>query len=482
LHDTPSAGALAAQGKYLQAREAYEEALKIAERVGDLRGQGVKLGQLGTLALRQRDDDEAQARYAAALQLFQRLGEPESEAIIWHQLGMVAEEQHVWAEAERCYRESLAINEHLGNAVGAANTCNQLAVVAIGAGRPAEAEGWYMRTLELDAQTDPSGPGTASSLNNLADLLMNEVKAGRAATTRLADAKRYVKQALAIRETLDASSEIWTTMGILAKIADLEGRLEEARDYSRRAHEAFAAFAGNRYHIDQQHGPLIAAISAAAQGDARAREAVEAALPQLEELGWKITAASRRIWSGERDWHSLAEGLDEQVTLLILRVLEIIAQPAEAQGKTSEQINASLPASFSEALEQGDEAALQQAFEGLLPEDQQVVVEAMQRLQPQQEEEGDDEDEEPEIADVVQQFEPLLQAIAAVAVGVEDSALRAKIESDFETLEAKGWHLNEPVQRIWLGERDAISLTKDLDEQDSVLVQRMLEIIAEAGK
>ena len=44
------------------------------------------------------------------------------------------------------------------------------------------------------------------TLNNLADLLVNEVRAGRAHTTRLTEAKRYAEQALAIMETLDASS------------------------------------------------------------------------------------------------------------------------------------------------------------------------------------------------------------------------------------------------------------------------------------
>ncbi len=38
------------QGKYSQARETYEERLKIAKQQADLRGQGVAQGQLGTLA------------------------------------------------------------------------------------------------------------------------------------------------------------------------------------------------------------------------------------------------------------------------------------------------------------------------------------------------------------------------------------------------------------------------------------------------
>ena len=184
------------------------------------------------------------------------------------------------------------------------------------------------RGLELIGKADPGGVENARILNNLAFLLMNEVRAGRAATMRLAEAKGYAKQALAIIETLDASAQNWTTLNILAKIADMEGHAEEAREYRRRQRETFAAFAGNRYHIDQQHGPLIAAVAAAAQGDAQARETVEAALPHLEERGWKIADATRRIWSGERDWDSLVEEVDRNSALLILRVLETIAQPA----------------------------------------------------------------------------------------------------------------------------------------------------------
>ena len=222
----------------------------------------------------------------------------------------------------------------------------------------------------------------ATILNNLANLLVNEVRAGRAATTRLTEAKRYAEQALAIKETLDASSEIWTTLDILAEIADLEGHAEEARNYRRRERETYAAFAGNRYHIDQQHGQLIAAIAAAAQGDAQAREAVEAELPQLEEDGWKIAAATRRIWSGERDWHSLVEGLDRQDALLILRVLETIAQPAgESAPPAPEEVFAALPAAIREALVQGDEAAFERALEALSPEEQQKVLAAIQYLQ-----------------------------------------------------------------------------------------------------
>jgi hypothetical protein len=302
-------------------------------------------------------------------------------------LGLVAEVQQAWAEAERCYRESLAINEQLSNAMDAAMTCNQLAMVAQGAGRPAEAEGWYMRGLKLFEQADPGGTVKVNILNNLANLLLNEVQAGRAATTRLTEAQRYAEQSLAIKETLDASAEIWKTLSILARIAELEGNAEEARGHRRRERVAYAAFAGNRYHIDQQFGQIIADAAEAAKGNKQARTKAEAVLLDAEANGWHISSTIRSIWGGERDWSSLTEGMDGQQALLILRVLETIAQPAEVQGKTPEEVIASLPVIIRAAMEQGDQVALQQAFEALSLEEQKVVVEAMQYWQAQWEEE-----------------------------------------------------------------------------------------------
>ncbi len=142
-----------ALGQYDQSRLEYEAALEIDEELGDLRGKGVDLGQLGTLALEQNDLAEARRRYVDALATFQALGEPQTEAVFWHQLGMVAEEARAWDEAERCYRESLGIKERNKDLPGVARTCNQLAIVAKGAGRLDDAERWYLRTIELCEQT-----------------------------------------------------------------------------------------------------------------------------------------------------------------------------------------------------------------------------------------------------------------------------------------------------------------------------------------
>lgn len=313
--------ALADLGRYAEAKTAYEERVKIAQQLDDKRGAAVVSTQLGTLALKQRDYPEAARRYEEALTAFQALGEPAMEAVAWHQLGRVAEEQGQWAEAGRCHRESLAIRERIGDVGGAAGSCNQLANMAQLAGRPAEAEGWYRRAIELHERLNNT-QGIARGLNNLATLLLSQARAGQGG--RLAEARGYAERALKLLEQLDLFDVHWFNQGVLAEIAELEGQAAEAAAHRRQERALFAQFPGNRWHIDRQHGALVSAIAAAAQGDAGQRTAVEQALPQLEANGWRIAGATRRIWAGERDWQAIceAEGLDTQDSLIVLRALE----------------------------------------------------------------------------------------------------------------------------------------------------------------
>jgi hypothetical protein len=80
----------------------------------------------------------------------------------------------------------------------------------------------------------------------------------------------------------------------------------------------------------------------------------------------------------------------------------------------------------------------------------------------------------PDAAQMLNQFEPLLQGIIAA---VNDESLRSELEPVLVDLEQRGWHLTDPVRRIWAGERDAEALTAGLDQQDAALIRRVLEIL-----
>jgi tetratricopeptide (TPR) repeat protein len=329
---------LSDQGLYTDAKASHEHALQIDEQLGNLRGPATSRGQLGYIALAQGDYAEAQQRYQEALTTFQRLGEPAMEAIVWHNLGLVAQEQQNWAEAERCYRESLVLKEQLGDLAGVARTCSHLGQIAAKTDRFEEAKGWYQSTLVLSGQTDITGGDHAKHLSNLANLLVYEVEVGHAqnASVQLVEAQRYIEQAMVIDERLN-NTDRWKRYSLLARIANQQGRAEVAKDYRRREREAYAAFAGNRFQINQQFGLHLPAFTAA-QDNLEVRVQVEEILPQLEKNGWHISEALHRIWAGERDWHALVEGLDNGPALLILRVLETLDAPTDEAALSQQEV------------------------------------------------------------------------------------------------------------------------------------------------
>lgn len=319
-YHTDLADVLAASGQYADARKEYETSLAIKKQVGgDDRGEGVVLGQLGTLALKQGDLNEARKRYLEVLEMRQRSGELQGQAIYWHQLGMVATNARDWDEAEQCYKQALNINENLGNWAQAAQTSHNLAVVALTAERPDEAERWYKRALEHADLLPDQG---ANVYNNLANLYLSQ--------NRLDEADDDARRALAIKETLDLSSEPWTSYGILAKIAEKRGWMDEVREWRRKEQESFAAFAGSENEI-KQWLPIIAATVAACQGNEEAKKELEPFLQQQEQTDdWRnLIAVIRRIMNGERDGN-IIEGLDRIDAVIVMRILKALNGDTES--------------------------------------------------------------------------------------------------------------------------------------------------------
>jgi hypothetical protein len=195
-----------------------------------------------------------------------------------------------------------------------------------------------------------------------------------------------------------------------------------------------------------------------------------------------------------------------------------------------EAILASIPQDISAAIERQDEAAFKQAMERLLPGDREFVAGQLAILQAQADAEAEawlaalpvnvrlaviDQDAErlqaalqelhptqadeilsqlaavgildempefalndqPEADLLMDEFEPLAQAVASVVKG-NDSA-RQPMEALLADLDAQGWHLSEAVQRIWEGERDPSLLFLGLERQDRQIIQRILDNLVE---
>jgi len=328
---TDLADALAEQGKYAEARQAYGDGLKVVKALNDARSQGVILGQLGTLAMREGDLEQAAARHGEALLLFQQLREPATEAVIWHQLGVVFQKARQWEKAEQHYREAARIREERGDLAGAARTWNQLAAVCGLAGKPEAAESWFHRAIEGGRETGDLLP-TSRALSNLATLLGSQ-------PGRLSEARQLAEEALAIKKTLDpGAAEIWGIYNILAQIAaseagacgDAEGKASleaQGREYRRLARETKFAFAGTRHEL-RRHAALILGVVGAVQ-DAGLRGKLETALPRLEQHGWTdLVPAIRRILAGERNADDLCADLDSQDSMIVEAILAGLADPS----------------------------------------------------------------------------------------------------------------------------------------------------------
>ncbi|CAK8716275.1 MAG: Tetratricopeptide repeat-containing protein [Candidatus Electronema aureum] len=309
---TDLADVLRHQGRYTEAKAAYQAALKIDEELGDKRGMAVNNGQLGTLALEQDELAEAVKRWLEALALWQSLNEPASEAVAWHQLGLIYQKAKSWEEAEQAYRQAARLQEEqglLGGNNGAGTSWQQLAIVCDYTGRHAEAEQWFRKALVV-FQSAKDQLNAARALNNLAVLLADDL-------ARLDEARRYAEESLIIKEILDpASAEIWKSYELLARIAAKQGESSQAAAYRAKGRQAYLAFPGWRQQL-YQHEELITAVIEG--GD------VEAALSCYGESWANLIAAIQGILSGERDEAALCGPLDYENAATIRAILEGIA-------------------------------------------------------------------------------------------------------------------------------------------------------------
>jgi tetratricopeptide (TPR) repeat protein len=141
------------------------------------------------------------------------------------------------------------------------------------------------------------------------------------------------------------------------------------------------------------------------------------------------------------------------------------------QRQTRDAVLASAPAAVRSAFElEGDDfnAALRAALADLPETEAAALLERLRAAGLVGHSAG------PDMTQVLEQFEPLLQAIA---LAVEEQDSRAEVDSTIAEMERNGWRLSEAAHRIWAGERDDVALTAGLDEQDTPLVRRVLEIL-----
>lgn len=172
-------------------------------------------------------------------------------------------------------------------------------------------------------------------LSNIASLYLSQ--------NRLDEAETYASRALAIKETLDLSSEPWTTYNILAKLAEKRGRMDEVRAWWRKEQESRMAFerqsggqantssANIQAQVDKWNPVIGDVVSICRNGTEPSLELSQFLEKTAQTDDWKnLIAVIRRVLSGERG-AELFDGLDAVDSAIVRRVLQALSSDGGRQ-------------------------------------------------------------------------------------------------------------------------------------------------------
>ncbi|RME40271.1 MAG: adenylate/guanylate cyclase domain-containing protein, partial [Caldilineae bacterium] len=201
-------------GDYSRAQTAIQQARRIARRHADTTRQARCLAQLGLIARRQGNYEQARTCFEDALSLFQGQ-EPQTEEAtraltqILNELGTICRQQGQFEAAQAHYERALTLSRKTGNRRREAEVLNSLGVTAYYRRDFATAIEHYRQALRIrQAIGDRAGEGT--TLYNLASTLMDAGDYG--------PAQKAFSEALTIQQVTGNRWEegnVWNTMGVL---------------------------------------------------------------------------------------------------------------------------------------------------------------------------------------------------------------------------------------------------------------------------
>ncbi len=209
------------------------------------------------------------------------------------------------------------------------------------AGRLESAERWNRKALEAFGELGHRDHAFAT--NNLAVLLLhvhrppagNRSRAAFAGRDLLAEAQELAEASLEVKTSIDdPSTEIWTTYGILAEIADARGDPAAAADRRRAERRAYVAFPGHWENLRAAWGEIVQVVARMTRAEEEARAELRSSLLKGFEANdsWRnLSKALVAVLDGERDAEALVEahGLDATDYLVLTKVLETVRELPE---------------------------------------------------------------------------------------------------------------------------------------------------------
>jgi tetratricopeptide (TPR) repeat protein len=145
-----------------EALEAYNESIRLYEKLGDRKGEATVLLEVGVVHREQGRLTEARNAYITCLQIFTALGDRRRQAYTLRRLAFVETDQASIVDAVTHFQQSLTILEELEDTRWTARTLRGLSIAYRLLGRYSEAETTAQRALTaFRAASDERGAGYA---------------------------------------------------------------------------------------------------------------------------------------------------------------------------------------------------------------------------------------------------------------------------------------------------------------------------------
>src|SRR3954468_7335692 len=267
------------EADYEGAAEAYREALEIAQEVGDLPSQVELHASLGQLAVHSADWDEVERATEASAKLAEREGLHGKLCFPDVMRGILAWRAGRWDEAAKSFRRAHELGEQVGRSEVAFNALFWLAITLRESGDLSGAETELTRALDICER---------------AGLIAQSVEAISARAVVLALAGRTDQASAAAEEAERLGGRLHYPVGQAAKAEAAGATAADAEACAAAIDEARQRWADPGRPLDAARCLMLRGRLLSASDADRARELVDDAGPQYEELGPPALAARAR--------------------------------------------------------------------------------------------------------------------------------------------------------------------------------------------
>ncbi|HEX2619497.1 MAG TPA: tetratricopeptide repeat protein [Phototrophicaceae bacterium] len=210
------------QGEYARSQPLAQQALELAQHIGNQEGAAYSLNSLGLIARDQGDYAQAQDYFQKSHAISHTIGDQAGIATSLNNLGLIARDQGDYAQAQDYFQKSHTIRQTLGDQVGIAAGLANLGFIAHIQGDYLPAQNYHQQSLAI-RQTIGDQAGIAISLTNLGNLAVDQGDYSRSLDCH--------QQSLAIFQAIGDQSSIAGSLLNLGNLAYFQSNFTQSQTY-----------------------------------------------------------------------------------------------------------------------------------------------------------------------------------------------------------------------------------------------------------